>query len=226
MNILKRIPIKYHGELHDIRLINFTVDIDEVKELVPHQIRIRDFDGRAMISMVDVKLKNMRPAFAPKFCTFSYRHIAFRLLVEDEHLNAGSNKGIFFCKAFTNNPIMVIGGKALTEYRLENARIMENGDTVKVNNGKHKVEYTLSNKLCESTFFENQELRKMIGAIDRAYSTLDNNVRVTQIQREKWPIQQVECSSFSTNFFKSAKFIGAFRVFETIYYQWLPPKSI
>lgn len=63
--MLRRIPIHYKGELHDVRLINFTVDMDEIKGKVPSHIKPRDFKGRAMISMVDVKLKNMRPAIMP-----------------------------------------------------------------------------------------------------------------------------------------------------------------
>jgi uncharacterized protein YqjF (DUF2071 family) len=61
MDLLKRIPIQYKGELHDVRLINFSVPIAEVNTKVPSGIKVRDFDGRAMISLVDVKLKKMHP---------------------------------------------------------------------------------------------------------------------------------------------------------------------
>src|SRR6188472_940138 len=77
MYLLKRIPIHYKGELHDVRLINFSVAMEELKDKVPASIKIRSINGRAMISMVDVKLKNMRPVLAP-FARFNYRHIAFR----------------------------------------------------------------------------------------------------------------------------------------------------
>ena len=73
MNLLKRLPIHYKGELHDVRLVNFSVPIEEVVELVPANINVRNFNGRAMISMVDVKLKNMRPVAFP-FIRFKYRH--------------------------------------------------------------------------------------------------------------------------------------------------------
>ena len=54
MNLLKRIPIHYKGELHDVRLINFSVDLDEIKDNVPAKIKVRNFNNRAMISMLDV----------------------------------------------------------------------------------------------------------------------------------------------------------------------------
>lgn len=221
MSLLKRIPIHYKGELHDIRLINFSVSMDEVKSKVPPNIKVRDFNGRAMISMVDVKLKNMRPLVAP-FVRFNYRHIAFRLLVDDSGYNNGMNKGIFFLRSFTSNPIIVAGGKLMTDYNLETADIAEcNGEVTISQSGNH-VKYCVNG--LEAS--DDDELKKIIGALDRAYSVLGDTVRVTQIQREKWPIQPIHCAAFENTFFKTAKFEGAFKVFETIYYEWLPPKKI
>jgi uncharacterized protein YqjF (DUF2071 family) len=221
MSLLKRLPIHYKGELHDVRLINFSVAMEEVLNIMPAGIKVRDFNGRAMISMVDVKLKEMRPVIFP-FIRFNYRHVAFRLLVDDSEHNGGSHKGIFFFRSFTDKPLIVLGGKLMTDYNLEAADIEENGNEVTISQGEKKVRYCLDN----SNTPGNPELKNTIGALDRAYSVLGNTVRVTQIQREKWPIQVVNCNQFENTFFKTAKFEGAFRVFETIYYDWLPPKAL
>lgn len=221
MNLLKRIPVHYKGELHDVRLINFSVAMEEVLEKIPTTIKVRDINGRAMISMVDVKLRNMRPVALP-FMRFNYRHVAFRLLVDDSQYNKGDNKGIFFFRSFTDKPLIVAGGKLLTDYNLEAARIAENGNEVTISQDDKYVKYCVN----DSAITANDELRTTIGALDRAYSILGNTVRVTQIQREKWPIQLVNCTDFENTFFKTAKLEGAFRVFETIYYEWLPPKAI
>lgn len=222
MNVLKKIPIHYKGELHDVRLINFSVSMDEVRDKVPPGIKVRDFNGRAMISMVDVKLKKMRPDFMPEILHFNYRHVAFRLLVEDSQYNNGLNKGIFFLRAFTDKPIIVAGGKLLTDYNLETGHITEMDNEVIISQGQQLVKYCLDN----SKITANDELKVTIGALDRAYSVLDGIVRVTEIQREKWPIKPVNCTGFENTFFETARFEGAFRVFETIYYDWLPPKTI
>jgi uncharacterized protein YqjF (DUF2071 family) len=221
MNLLKRIPIHYKGELHDVRLINFSVAMEEVLERVPANIKVRDFNGRAMISMVDVKLRNMRPVALP-FMRFNYRHVAFRLLVDDSQYNKGDNKGIYFFRSFTDKPLMVAGGKLLTDYNLETARIAENGNEVTILRDDKYVKYCVN----DLAVAPKDELKTTIGALDRAYSILGDTVRVTQIQREKWPIHLVNCTGFENTFFKTAKLEGAFRVFETIYYEWLPPKAI
>lgn len=222
MNLLKRIPIQYKGELHDVRLINFSVPLEEVRDKVPSNIKIRDFNGRALISMVDVKLKNMHPLFVPSLFTFDYRHVAFRLLVEDSIYNEGVNKGIYFYRSFSDKPLIIAGGKLLTDYNLEFANFEEKDNVVTISQSTGHVKYCISN----TTDASNEDLKKTVGALDRAYSVLNNTIRVTQIQREKWPIQSVTCSRFENTFFKSPRLEGAFRVFETIYYEWLPPKPM
>jgi len=221
MNILKKIPIHYKGELHDVRLINFSVETEEVMEKVPSAIRIRDIGGRALISMVDVKLRNMRPVVMP-LLRFQYRHMAFRLLVDDSEYNNGAAKGIFFYRSFTDNPLIVTGGGLFTNYNLGRARIEERGNEVLLSQGNHHVRYCVDDSPSEA----NHNLMATIGALDRAYSFLGKSLCVTEIQREKWPIQPVRCTHFDNTFFQTAKFECAFRVFETIYYDWLPPKAL
>lgn len=221
MKLLKKIPIRYRGELHDVRLINFTVDMDEIRGKVPSTLKPRNFTGRAMISMVDVKLRKMHPTFMPPVLTFNYRHIAFRLLVEDAAYNNGENKGIYFFKSFTDKPWIIAGGKLLTDYNLEQAAIREADGSVSLNQGKQLIKYCVAGPIAG-----NPELKTIIGGLDRAYSVMGEDLRVTRIQRERWPIQAVECSGFENTFFKTARLEGAFRVFETIYYDWLPPKAV
>lgn len=221
MKLLKQIPITYKGELHEVKLINFSVDINEVLPWVPEGIQVRNFDGRAIISMVNVKLRHMRPAGLPKGLSFDYQHVAFRLLVEDSPLNEGENKGIFFLKSFANKPMMVWGGNLMTNYRLSNALITE-GDVFDLRQGDRFVRYKLTDKIP----LEDQGLKSMIGALDRAYAIEQGKLMKTQIQREAWPIEYVACDSFETNFFKTAQLLGAFEVKDVIHYHWLPAVSV
>jgi uncharacterized protein YqjF (DUF2071 family) len=223
MDLLKKIPIQYKGELHDVRLINFSVPIEEVNTTVPPGIKVRDFDGRAMISLVDVKLKKMHPVFIPSFLNFNYRHVAFRLLVDDSKYNNGDNKGIYFLRSFTDQRLIVTGGKLMTNYNLEFATVSEEGHKTVIRQSDKKVSYVIDSFPQADS---NEALRKTIGAIDRAYSTLGTEVRVTEIQREKWPIQAAHCEAFENSFFHDVRFEGAFRVFETIDYEWLPSVSV
>lgn len=221
MKLLKQIPITYKGELHDVKLINFSVDIEEVLPLVPDGIKVREFDGKAIISMVNVKLKSMRPAGLPEGLSFDYQHVAFRLLVEDSPLNKGENKGIFFLKSFSDKPMVVWSGNLMTNYRLSNAQISE-CEGFRLDQGRYFIKYQLRDEIKQ----EDKGLKSMIGAIDRAYAIEEGRLMKTLIQRETWPIRWVGCANFKTNFFESAKLLGAFEVQEVIHYHWLAPVPV
>jgi|GEM_PF-795473 len=221
--MLKRIPITYKGELHEVVLVNFSVDIEEVRPHVPKQLKIRDFGGRALISMVNVNLKRMRPTFIPSPLHFTYRHVAFRLLVDDSEYNGGDQKGIYFYQSFTSNPLIVLGGNLLTNYKLTRAEVWNHSNGLDVKKGDHYLSYELEPQAVIKR--PNHKLKNIVGAIDRAYAMFGTQVRVTQIMRKKWPLEEIKCTKFHNTFFQSAKLEGVFRVPETIYYTWLPPKK-
>jgi hypothetical protein len=56
------------------------------------------------------------------------------------------------------------------------------------------------------------------------YETNENGIFVSKIFKENyWPIEPIKCYYFSTDFFKTARFLGAFRVKEILSYTWNPP---
>jgi len=223
MNALKRIPIRYFGELHDIELLNFSVDLEEVKPMVPQGIAVRDFNGRALISMVNVSLRKMHPSFVPEFLNFNYRHVAFRLLVDDSVYNDGTCKGIFFLRSFTDQQLIVWGGRQMTDYNLEKAFFQKTPESFLLKQGSQLLEYRIGGEAPQIT---HPELLKTVGLLDRAYAMRGKDLLVTQILREKWPLEEVNITNFQTNFFRSARLEGCFRVNETIYYQWKPAKKV
>ncbi len=224
MNGLKQLPITYVGELHDVQLIQFSVAIEEVASFVPSSIVVKNFDGRAMISLVNVCLKKMRPGFFNKHITFEYQHIAFRLLVEDAiYHGEKEDKGIYFLRSFTNKPLVVVGGKLFTDYQLEYAQIASKNNMLELRKKEQFLHYALEDAPPKT---QNKPMKTMIETLDRAYSAGREGIRMVQIQREAWPIEWVNCYYFATNFFETARLEGAFKVRETIHYQWLPPQQI
>lgn len=221
---LKNIPIKYLGELHDIVLVNFSVDPEEIRPYLPAPLKLKTFRGRALFSMVNVKLKRMRMEKLPGV-KFAYQHIGFRLLLDDRaYHNHEEAKGIFFYKSFTDRPLMVLGGSLLTDYQLDGAELWNHKSDLDLRYKDKFLSYELD--LSDTQPTVDPELRSVVGAIDRAYTIRNKQAYKTQIVREKWPLEPVTCTKFHTNFFKSAKLEGVFRVPEVIYYQWMPPKAL
>lgn len=222
MNALKKLPIAYTGSLHDIRIVNFFVDMDEVKNNVPEQIRIRSFNGRAMISLVNVMLRDMRPQFFPQAMHFDYRHIAFRLLVDDAALNKGTAKGLYFLQSFTDSVFATNAGNLFTDYRLEHAQVHAIDNMLELQQGDKFLNYALD--FHDEPVFREQ--LQLTGQLDRAYSVMADELRMTKICRTQWPLKPTGCYLFETNFFKTAELAAAFRITDKIDYQWMPPQTI
>lgn len=225
MNLFKSLPLSFLGELHHIQLVNFSVDQEEVAALLPDPLQIADFHGRALISMVNVQLKQMRPTFLPAHLSFQYQHIGFRLLVKDQaYHGGGQDQGIYFLDSFTSRRLMAWGGSLLTDYRLHKAEIQHQPTAVTLRRGAQLLQYKVEETHLPDT--DHSALLTSVGAIDRAYSKLGPTLRVTQIVREKWPLVPLAVTDFKTNFFRTARLEGAFRVDEVIHYQWLPPRVV
>ena len=224
MTVLKQLPISYKGELHEVILLNFSVDKQEVAHRVPKGLQVADYKGRALISMVNVHLRNMHPTFA-KPLKFHYQHIGFRLLIDDRRFTGEDlPKGIFFLDSFTNRPLLAKGGSLLTYYNLQNAQLHNTAEGLEVQQQGQFLSYNLMGPHQHPQ--QLVDLQHQVGNIDRAYAIDEGIVRMTQIQREKWPLKAMACQHFHTSFFETARFEGAFKVPETIYYQWLPAREV
>lgn len=223
MDMLKKLPLTYVGELHQVRLINFSVEKEEVLPLLPAGLALRDYRGRALISMVNVQLRRMRPGFFPRPLHFNYQHIGFRLLVDDARYNGGAAKGIYFLRSFTDKALVVQGGSWFTNYKLEQAQLENRNGSFALRQHDHYLRYQL---LEQEPPAGDAGLQDMVGALDRAYAYIGHTLVRVQIMRERWPIVPVRCEGFATNFFRTARLEGAFQVREMIPYRWLPPQPV
>ncbi len=207
--------MKFSGELHEVKLINFSIDKEELKGRLPKRLKVFDYEGRALISMVDVHLKKMMMhRFLP---SFAYRHVAFRLLIDDGEFSKAGPKGIYFLQSFSSNALMVLGGNWVANYNLTLAKMAQNQNEFVLHQKEKYLNYTLDPFLPAE---ESEILFAAVRRIDRAYSFAKDAVSVTQITRKEWPIETVMVKDFSTNFFASAKLEGAFSVKKTIPYIW------
>lgn len=226
MSYLKNLRLQFQGELHEIYLVNFSVDPRELEGYIPKPIRPKLIDGRALISMVDVRLHNMRSTVPWFPFRFHYQHVAFRVLVEDGQWNQdGIDHGIFFLRSFTNKPLMVWAGNLLTNYNLEGAKLHNYPAGLHLETEDASLHYHVAGPMLVSDP-KTQRLQNTIGAIDRAWAVESKELQKTQIVREKWPLQPMNCIRFKTDFFESARLEGVFRVPETIHYTWLPAETI
>lgn len=220
---LKKLPLSYEGELHEVRLINFSVDPAELRPLLPPGIQPLLTDGRALISMVHVQLRNMRLRGPLGFFRFCYRHVGFRLLIDDSRYTWLPPRGIFFLRSFSEQSLWARLGSLFSIYRLEPAAIHATADHFCLEKQGRSLRYALGGEAPATT---NPQLEVVVSRLDRAYAPLSRDVRYVQIQRERWPLRPVHCSYFETDFFRTARLEGAFAVPEVIHYRWESTRSV
>lgn len=222
MSLAPYLPLSFRGTLHEVRLVNFSIDTSEAQPFLPPPLRAGNLHGRALVSMVSVRLRSMRLRSLPALCGFGYRHVAFRLLVDDSQYTGGPTKGIYFVRSFVHNPLLALGGNILTDFRFSSAHIEQTQEQLLVTSGNSSIVARFSDKPVNA----DPDLHNVIGAIDRAYTVHNRRVYRVQIQRTSWPLVPLECTYFQTSFFHSTRFEGAFIVPGTIPYVWLPPQEI
>jgi hypothetical protein len=222
MRFLKHLPIGYTGRLRDIRLINFAVEADELRYRVPG-LPVVEIGSRPIISMLDVKLYGLRPTVAFNPFQFTYRHVAFRVLVKDDHLHPDKiSRGFYYLNSFSDNSRVARFGRLFTDFNFERAEIHEEGDTFSLRRGDRYIKYVLDPN-AESE--EHPDLKLALMKIDRAYSMTDDRLKVTRVRRTGLPLTPIRCNIFDTNYFTETEFLAAYCVNEVLDYQWLPART-
>ncbi len=117
---LPKHPISMKTLFRDCFLVNFAVDPNVMRSLLPAPLEPDLYDGSAFLSVVIVDMERMRPVFLPKFCGISYTQVLYRTFVvyQGEH-------GVHFLHTDANNPLMCLLGNAMTIFPFHLARVSE-----------------------------------------------------------------------------------------------------
>jgi len=221
MQLLKNLPIGYKAVLKDIRLINFSIDEEELFSHLP-QLPVVKVQSKPVISLLDVKLYQLKPSFLLNSFRFNYRHIAFRVLIRDEELHADRiNRGIFYLHSFTDDPFIAGCGKLFTNFNFQQAKIREQENNFSLYYADKWLNYSIDPDDPDAKM--NGLMRNLV-EIDRAYSLNGRGLKMTKVKRNDLPLQPLTCTAFNTNFFSTANFIDAYCVKQMLDYEWLPPQ--
>jgi len=229
---LRSLPLSFQGELFNIKLVQFSLDVAEARRHLPRGFAPLTRNGRAIVSLANVELHRMRLTWMPRPLGFNYRHVAFRFLVEDKSIDPSSGgPAIFFVKSFTDRPLLARAADWLTYYRVAPARIETTPGGMLLEQGGKRIAYTLaedrSPRLHGGALSDWDEAAALLRALDHAYGvTPTGQVVVTRVLRRAWPVEPIEAVEFSTTFFETAQLECAFRIQEPVPYIWQAPVRV
>jgi uncharacterized protein YqjF (DUF2071 family) len=218
---LKDLPITLAGKLHDIEIVHFTVDMDEMKQHIPAPLKVRSVGGQSLVSLVNVTPHNMGPRLLPPIMRPTYQAFLFRTVLEDAEYNEEKKDlGLYFTAVRSPNFMARAGLQLFTDIVVEACETTRTGNRVELKTGERFVRYEFDE---QAPVTPDPEIEDIANALDRAYTVNDEGVvRRVVIERYRWPLKQVHCKEFSTNFFRSARLRACYKVDEVIDYVWKP----
>lgn len=221
MSLLRKLPITFQCDLEAVKVINFSVDQEELLPRIPKNIQVMDFDGRAVFSMADLRIKSMRPRHFPKALAFSYRHIALRLMVQSLDSTKSEVPDVFFYRCFADRRWVAQFGNLLTHYRLSPAEINDHKG-FQLRQSRTFIWYELT----EQSTCDKEPMSSYTKGLHRAYAGGGGQLQTFKISPETWPLRPVHCAGFGTNLFNSARLIGAYEATESIPFLRYPARPL
>lgn len=213
----------YTGELRNIRLWAFSIERDEAQALLPTPLVVRNFRGRALVSMADVSISKLRVRGFPAQVGLHYRHIVLRLLIDDSRYSRGRQRGAWFMRSFVEHSWLAAAGNALTEFRFSAASLSSGDKQLDVQCGEHRIHCAWEER-CPP--LSDNALLSEVQTLDRAYSVRNSRVWCRDIQRGSWLPKPLACKNFSCSWFESTRFEGVYTIVQPVSYTWFPPKEV
>jgi len=105
-------PIPMRTIFRECFLVNFQVDPDVMRRLLPAGIEPDLYGGKAWLSIVIAEMERMRPAFLSALFGITYDQVVYRAVVRH-----GSERGVCFLRSDADNRLMSLAGDWLTFFR-------------------------------------------------------------------------------------------------------------
>lgn len=199
-----------HGIIDRRILVNFIADADVTSRIIPAPFRPKLYNGKAIVGVCLLRLKQIRPKGLPAFIGISSENGAHRISVEWEE-EGELKEGVYIPRRDTSSKWNAWAGGRLFPGKHHLAKY-----DVKESNGHYHIAFTSDDatkillEAKESTVFPNNSI---FGSLQNAssffekgatgYSPLDNKYQGLQLQTYNWEVQPLEVSEARSDFFSN-----------------------
>ncbi len=233
-SIIPKHPLPMTTVFRECFLVNFAVQPDVMRRLLPGPIAPDLHDGEAFLSIVIADMERMRPAFLPKFMGVTYNQIVYRAVVR-----CHGEAGVHFLRSDADHGLMSLAGDWLTFFRFHHSRAAFRPERGLLHFDlhaapAHHADIHASFDLARAsrdlppaskfkTLAEAQEfLVELFAAF--AYDPLTEQVSTVRIQRGAWDIAVVEDRRAQYDFMRGSALFpeGSTRLDSIFYVKDLP----
>lgn len=197
-----------HGIIDRRILVNFTADATITSRIIPAPFRPKLYNGKAIVGICLIRLKQIRPKGLPGFIGISSENGAHRIAVEWEE-GRELKEGVYIPRRDTSSKWNAWAGGRLFPGKHHLAKF-----EVTENNGYYHIAFTSDDatrllvEAKESTVFP---ANSIFGSLQNAssffekgatgYSPLENKYQGLQLQTHHWQVQPLKISEAWSDFF-------------------------
>lgn len=206
-----RIPA-IHGYIDRRILINYTIDADIAKNVIPSPFRPKLYKGKAIGGICLIRLKNIKPKYFPNALGIASENGAHRFAVEWDE--AGTVKeGVYIPRRDTSSAINYLAGGRIFPGKHHHARF-----NVSESNGYYNVGFTsndntsLSVEAKETNLYPNTSVFKTIeeasaffrnGCI--GYSPNNKGYDGVKLYTYNWEVKPLDAVHIHSSYFENEK---------------------
>lgn len=202
-----RLPI-ITGIIRRRLLINYRLDPQVAKSLLPKPFAPKIFNGYALVGICLIRLEEIRPKGLPRFLGVSSENAAHRIAVTQEK-STGQQDSVFIVRRDTNSLINHIGGGRLFpgEHKLSEFEIQDDGNRVSLNihSGDFyiRVEASSAETLPDDSIFRSiEQASEFFEKGSVGYSVTNNPVKVNGLElfTKNWKVSPLNVNRAESSY--------------------------
>jgi len=192
-------------------LVNYTVDPDVIRKIIPQPFRPKIYKGNAIVGICLIRLKHVRPKGLPGFIGLSSENGAHRIAVEWTE-NGETKEGVYIPRRDTSSFVNTFAGGRLFPGRHFHAKfdIKEVGGqyhiSFKSSDGTTiSVDCEKTDQLAPDSIFQTLEnASKFFEAGSIGYSPNGDKYDGLKLKTYNWRIEPLKVTSVHSSFFQNA----------------------
>ncbi|HEY5771505.1 MAG TPA: DUF2071 domain-containing protein [Chitinophagaceae bacterium] len=191
-------------------LVNFTADPNVIQKIIPQPFRPKIYEGKAIVGICLIRLKNIRPKGLPNFIGISSENGAHRIAVEWTE-NGETKEGVFIPRRDSSSFLNTLAGGRIFPGRHFHAKF----DIKEENNHYHiafkssdgttiSIDGDKTEKLNPNSIFQNLgNASKFFEGGAVGYSPNGDKFDGLKLKTFDWKVEPLNVSSVHSSFFEN-----------------------
>lgn len=229
-----------HGIIERRMLVNYIAEPEFVEKILPKPFRPKLYNGKAIVGICLIRLKNIKPKGFPNFIGVNSENGAHRIAVEWDE-NGEIKEGVFIPRRDTSLKLnAIVGGKIFPgKHYLAKFKVIEEKnhfhlDFTSSDETKIEIDAHLTDTLNESSIFKTIEnISQFFEKGSVGYSPNGKDFDGLKLETYKWEVKPLNVEKVSSSFFEdknifpegTIKFDSAI-LMENIEHEWKSLKTI